>query len=108
MTQMVNALGHKTKYQYDELNRLLMETDPQGYVQQYRYDAVGNRVWSKDPNGTESVYQYYPNNLVEKVTLDQGFEDSDRWSINMMRPGTGNGFKVMVWLRSITSFNGII
>jgi RHS repeat-associated protein len=72
MTQMENALGHKTRYQYDELNRLLMETDPQGYTEQYRYDAVGNRVWSKDPNGTESVYEYYPNNLVEKVTLTNG------------------------------------
>lgn len=72
MTMMKNGLGHVTKYDYDELGRLLLEEDPQGNKKTFRYDAVGNRIYSKDPNGTESVYEYYPNNLVKKITLTNG------------------------------------
>ena len=72
MTMMKNGLGHVTKYDYDELGRLLLEEDPQGNKKTFRYDTVGNRIYSKDPNGTESVYEYYPNNLVKKITLTNG------------------------------------
>jgi RHS repeat-associated protein len=71
-TRMVNALGHTANYDYDELNRLIKETDPQGYVKQYNYDAAGNRVGSLDPNGTAGTYEYTPNNLVKKITLQNG------------------------------------
>ncbi|NLW48477.1 MAG: hypothetical protein GXY86_14235, partial [Firmicutes bacterium] len=70
MTWMENALNHATTYKYDELNRLIYEKDTQDYIKEYRYDAVGNRIWSRDPNGTTSDYQYYPNNLVKEITLN--------------------------------------
>src|SRR5690554_2377543 len=72
MTISKNGLGDTTKYDYDELGRVLFEEDPQGHRTTFRYDAVGNRIYSKDPNGTESVYEYYPNNLVKKITLTNG------------------------------------
>ncbi len=72
MTQKINALNHLTKYKYDELNRLLLETDPQGHVTKFGYDAVGNQNFGKDAKGTISDYKYYPNNLLEKITLTNG------------------------------------
>jgi RHS repeat-associated protein len=71
-TQVVNALGYATNYEFDELNRILQETDPAGFASQYGYDPAGNRLWSLDANGTMSRYTYTPNNLVGKVSLQNG------------------------------------
>lgn len=69
MTLTADGMGHVSTFAYDELNRLLQEADSLGNIKAYRYDAVDNRIWSQDPNGTTMDYAYYPNYLVQSITL---------------------------------------
>ncbi len=50
--------GRLTEYAYDNLNRLVLETDALGGTRAYRYDGNGNLVSELDQLGRERGYQY--------------------------------------------------
>ncbi len=63
---------HVTNFAYDELNRLIRETDPLIHATQYDYDSVGNRVQTIDANGNTITYVYDDaNHLTDIVYPDQ-------------------------------------
>lgn len=47
-----------TQYQYDELDRKISKTDPNGNVTTYEYDAAGRLTKTTDPEGNETTYIY--------------------------------------------------
>ncbi len=47
-----------TDYDYDELDRLVRETNAAGGVIEYRYDGNGNRVLLRDPVGNITTWVY--------------------------------------------------
>ncbi len=64
--------NHTTNFAYDELNRLIRETDPLTYATQYDYDAAGNRVRTIDANGNIITYVYDDaNHLTDILYPDQ-------------------------------------
>ena len=60
-----------TAYAYDELNRLLSVTEPDGRVNSYLYDSIGNRTKEAIENGadiTENNYSYNDQNCLTSIT----------------------------------------
>jgi len=51
-------VGNTTSYTYDELNRLLTETNQLGFTRSYQYDAVGNLLTISDRNGRIRSFNY--------------------------------------------------
>ncbi len=74
--KIVDARG-TTTFKYDERNRLISRTDPNGvYLAsgntiEYGYDAAGNRTEVRTPNGNVS-YTYDEQNRLKTVTSSQG------------------------------------
>jgi RHS repeat-associated protein len=58
-------------YEYDELNRLVRVTYPDGVVQSYTFDGVGNRLTKTEqfPDGTVKMTSYAYNALNQLVSL---------------------------------------
>ena len=58
-------------YEYDELNRLVRVTYPDGVIQSYTFDGVGNRLTKREqlPDGTVKVTSYSYNPLKQLVSL---------------------------------------
>jgi len=58
-------------YEYDELNRLVRVTYPDGLIQSYTFDGVGNRLTKTEqfPNGTVKATSYTYNALNQLVSL---------------------------------------
>ena len=58
-------------YEYDELNRLVKVTYPDGVIQSYTFDGVGNRLSKVEqlPNGTIKTTSYTYNALNQLVSL---------------------------------------
>lgn len=58
-------------YEYDELNRLVKVTYPDGVVQSYTFDGVGNRLSKVEqfPNGAIKATSYTYNELNQLVSL---------------------------------------
>jgi len=58
-------------YEYDELNRLVRVTYPDGVVQSYTFDGVGNRLTKTEqfPDGTVKTTSYAYNALNQLVSL---------------------------------------
>lgn len=73
--------GHITSFTYDNLNRLISETDPLQHTSTYGYDFAGNRISMTDPKGATTIYTYddanrltdivYPDSTVH-FTYDDG------------------------------------
>lgn len=76
--------GNKTRYGYDNLNRVILETFADGTTNQYEYDRDNNLVKMTDENGSEINLSYDAlNRLAQKAvirgvgvigTTEQGFE----------------------------------
>ncbi len=58
-----------TTYAYDDFDRNVSATDPQGEVLAYSYDANGNRTQLRDPDGRLTTYAYDALNRLVSVTV---------------------------------------
>ncbi|CAG1004063.1 partial tRNA nuclease WapA, partial [Anaerolineae bacterium] len=57
-----------TTYAYDDLNRLVTQTDPLQHATSQSYDALGNRTALIDANEAETLYGYDDLNRVRVIT----------------------------------------
>lgn len=58
-----------TTYTYDDFDRQLSMTDPQGEVVRYGYDANGNRIRLQDPDNRVTTYAFDALNRLVSVTV---------------------------------------
>lgn len=65
---ILDANEHETTFTYDELNRLITETDPLDHTWTTAYDDVGNRISMTDANEVTTYYEYDDANRL--VTID--------------------------------------
>jgi RHS repeat-associated protein len=63
---MTDGLG-ATTWTYDNLNRVIAETDPNGKTVSYGYDAMGNRTGLTYPDGSVVSYAFDPANQLTGV-----------------------------------------
>ena len=75
----------ETKYKYDEKNRLISYTDPEGRTERYTYDVNSNLTKTVDKNGNvlKNIYDYQ-NRLIEAVAEGKksGKETTHTYSYN--------------------------
>ncbi|MGF1498799.1 MAG: tandem-95 repeat protein [Elainellaceae cyanobacterium] len=57
-TAVIDPLGQRTEFVYDNLNRQIQKIDPLGNVTTYEYDDVGNIVAIVDSNGRRRSFTY--------------------------------------------------
>lgn len=76
LSSLIDANNNQTGYEYDQLGRLVRETDPLGNVTGYSYDARGNLTTRSDANGNTVTYAYDANNRMLKKTYPDGSEES--------------------------------
>lgn len=62
----------ETKYEYNEKNQLISETNPEGNMEAYSYDVYDNQIKTIDRKGNiiKQVYDYQ-NRLVKRVAADK-------------------------------------
>lgn len=71
LTSLADANNNITSYSYDQLGRLMKETDPLGNITSYAYDVRGNLTSKTDANGNTINYIYDANGrLLKKVYPD--------------------------------------
>ncbi len=80
LTSVTDANTNKSIYSYDQLGRLIKESDPLGNVTSYAYDAKGNLITKTDAKDNIINYSYdgngrllkkaYPDNTEENYTYD--------------------------------------
>ena len=58
LTNVVDALGRPTRYEYDALNRTNRIIDAEGGIVEFRYDNNGNRTHVIDPVTNVTVFAY--------------------------------------------------
>lgn len=71
-TTIVDQMNYTTVHYYDDLLRLIQETDARGYSSYYTYDAAGNRTEAKNKNGNITRYGYYNGNVTSKTDPHDG------------------------------------
>ncbi|WP_428243672.1 DUF6531 domain-containing protein, partial [Gynuella sp.] len=57
-TAYIDGNGHRSTYQYDQNNRVSLETNALGDQTEYRYDRTGNQVYKRDPRGGIYTYEF--------------------------------------------------
>lgn len=67
--------GHISNFTYDELNRLVQESDPLGNTWTYYYDAVGNQTSMVDANGATTQFTYDNANRLTGINYPGGTPD---------------------------------
>ena len=117
ITSIIDAKNQTTSYQYDQLGRLTLETDPmqkkirytyydRGKVREkidattppgkvlifYYYDTLGRLTKKRYPDNSEEAYTYNPKGQLETAT---------NANIGYTYTYYGNG-----WLKSVTDTNG--
>lgn len=50
--------GQTTSYEYDNLDRIIRETNPDGTFRSFEHDEIGNVVSRMDENGNQTTYIY--------------------------------------------------
>ncbi|MDE7062632.1 MAG: hypothetical protein K2O73_05225, partial [Lachnospiraceae bacterium] len=64
--------GGRTEYVYDQRNRLIRETDPEGNATEYGYDAAGNRIFVRGADGSAVHAVYDAKRRITAVTDRDG------------------------------------
>ncbi|MCB2377404.1 DUF6531 domain-containing protein [Hymenobacter sp. BT635] len=73
VTQLFDARGGVSSYEYNEFGELLSETDPLGNQTHYAYDGLGNCTGKIQPDGSELQRTYNEQmQLVQAVDAQQG------------------------------------
>jgi RHS repeat-associated protein len=72
---ITDANGHVTTSVYDDVNRLIGETDAMGNSTEYEFDPVGNRVSLTDADDFTSTYAY--DDADRLTTIDYPDPDAD-------------------------------
>lgn len=67
--------GQVSNFTYDELNRLVQESDPLGNTWTYYYDAVGNQTSVVDSNGATTQFAYDNANRLVGIDYPGGTPD---------------------------------
>jgi RHS repeat-associated protein len=85
--------GQATSYEYDAMDRLLKQINPDGTYKQYTYDAIGNKLTRRDENGDVTIYSY-DYNLLTNInypgsTPDVSFSYNNNGEVTSMIDGTG-------------------
>lgn len=85
--------GQRTAYEYDAMNRLTKQINPDGTNKQFTYDALGNKITRKDENGNTTNYSYDYNLLTTinypGTTPDVAFTYNNNGEVTSMADGTG-------------------
>ncbi len=84
-------------YTYDNLNRMLSESDPLGNTWRYEYDPAGNRIRQADANGHTTTYTYYPDGQLQRVAYDDGTSVTYTYDENHNRTGMADALGVTTW-----------
>ncbi len=61
-----------TTYTYDDVNRLISETNPEGETTTYGYDLAGNRTTVTNPAGNMTTYTYDDVNRITAISDSLG------------------------------------
>jgi len=85
--------GSTTKFEYDEMGRLIKVTDALGNSTTYEYDAFGNMISETDANGNTTTFEYDKLGRKIKRILPLGMSETYTYD------AVGN-------IISITDFNG--
>ena len=95
---ILDGNGHITTFAYDELNRLVQETDPLGYAWTYTYDALGNRTSLTDANLMVAQYTYdVANQLIQINYPDPDSDVSFTYDNGGRRLTMTDGSGVTTW-----------
>ena len=71
VTERIDELGRTTRYEYDEANRLIRTTYPDGTSMENTYDSVGRLTIQTFPDGARHRYGYDERgNLSQRITPD--------------------------------------
>ena len=74
LASQIDKNSNATRYEYDDLNRLMKVTDAMGGETKYAYDARNNLVSVTDANGNATRFEYDRNNRLIKETRPMGQE----------------------------------
>ncbi|EME60116.1 RHS repeat-associated core domain-containing protein [Amycolatopsis decaplanina] len=86
VTSVTNSLGHVTRYQLDELHRIVAETDPLGNTTRYEIDRFGKLLSRTDALGRTTRWETDDDgNVVTVIQPDGGralaeYSSPDRWT----------------------------
>ena len=95
-TEVTDANGNSTLYEYDELNRVIKTTAPDGSVETTSYDYGDAEITKTDALGTDFIYYYDGSgNLLEEAI--------DRWQ-NQIKEYWYDGYNNLI--KEITRSSG--
>ena len=69
VVQGIGPEGNLTRYDYDDLGRMVVRTDPRGNSKQYQYDMNGQIIGSVDKAGGVTTFEYTPIRQL-RLTID--------------------------------------
>src|SRR5262249_22181212 len=71
-TEVVNSLGHKSVYEWNDLGAVTREIDPLGGVTKTEWNRFGEKLAVTDPNGKTVRLAYDPFGRLRSVTTPTG------------------------------------
>ena len=89
LVETLNALGQKTSFTYDRLNRVVSVLDSLEGESKQAYDEAGNFSSLTDPNGNISSYTYDPTGkLIEETTAIGSVKQYGYNALNLLSSST--------------------
>ncbi|MBO0359104.1 DUF4280 domain-containing protein [Hymenobacter sp. BT186] len=83
VTQLFDARGGVSSFEYNEFGELLTETDPLGYQTLYDYDERGNCIVEIQPDGAKFQRQYDEQDCL--IALTDALGSQQQWQYNEQR-----------------------
>lgn len=108
-----NVTGQTWLYNYDDLKRLVNETNPDGEVTSYAYDALNRLIQTNYPDGSIRTKNYFANGVVQAEELWNGnksnlvkahYQNLDSYGrVVHTQSGVNGGW---FWINKIYDLNG--